>query len=232
MKKICKLPLLFLVVAPMFASVNGTLVKKNLIVEESIPTTLMQTSFFIEKEGRDPSIVLKSFAATNKSVLELTKKENIQCKGGQNRINADYSIGEKNQRIFNGYKGSISYICTFDKIENYNALLNASFDNGQRLNLSPIQWIITDDRKKEVERIVEQKLAKEALAAVAEYGLLFNTTCSLKSLEVVPNSPRPLNTIMYAKSERGYVASALENFQPMQDNVTVQLSGMIEILCQ
>jgi len=227
-----KIGLLF-VVLPIGIFANETMIKKTIMIEESIPATLMQTSFFIEKEGKDPSEVLKSFSATNKSILELTKKEDINCKGGQNRINPNYVYdGEKKGMVFNGYKGSVSYVCTFDKIESYNALLNASFDNGQRLRLSPIQWIITDEKKKEMERVSEQKLAKEALFTVQEYASLLDTKCSLKSLEIIPNSSRPLNMLAYAKSERLATSSNLENFQPTQDNVIVQLSGMIEILCQ
>lgn len=231
--KIFRVLLSFLtMIIPLCASANETVIKKAIMVEESIPATLMQTSFFIEKEGKEPSVVLKSFATTNKSILELTKKEGMSCKGGQNRINPSYISNEKNQRSFNGYKGSVSYVCTFDKIESYNTLLNSSFENGQRLNLSPIQWIISDEKKKETERIVENKLVKEALATVSEYGTFLNTICSLKSLDVVSTTPRPLNMLMYAKNERMSTSSALENFQPTQDNVIVQLSGMIEILCQ
>lgn len=231
MKIISKLSLLLLAVAPLCASVEGTLIKKNIVIEEGIAATLMRTTFLIEKEAKEPSGILKSFSASNKSILDLTEKEDIRCKGGQNRIFPNYIYhSDKKQNVFTGYKGAVSYDCTFDKIESYNALLNASFEDGQRLNLSPIQWIITEEKKKEVLKMSEKKLAKEALSAVNDYALILNKKCTLHTLEIASDSPRPLHMASYAKSVSA--SAMLENFQPTQDNVVVQLTGMVEIQCE
>lgn len=206
-------------------------IKKTITAEESIPTTLMQTSFTIEKSAKEPNDILKSFSISNKNIIELSKKEEITCKGGQNRIYPEYSLLEKNQRIFNGYKGSVSYECTFDKIQGYNVLLNTSLESGQRLNLSPIQWIVTDAKKKESEKIAEEKLSKEALRVVENYTLYLNAKCSLKSLEVISNIPHAPYMMTYAKSERMNSTASLENFQPTQENILIQVSGIVEISC-
>lgn len=191
----------------------------------------MQTSFVIEKSAKDPNDILKSFAASNKNIIEFTKKEDVTCKGGQNRVNPEYVVQDKNQRVFNGYRGSVSYVCTFDKIQSYNALLNASFESGQRLNLSPVQWIATDLKKKEAEKLAEKKLVNEARDAVIEYSLSLDASCSLKSLEVISNSPHPQYMMAYAKSERVGSGASIENFQPTQDDIVLQLSGNIELSC-
>lgn len=209
-----------------------TMIKKTIVIEESIPTALMQTAFTIEKAAKDPNEILKSFGMTNKSIIELTKSEDITCKGGQNRINLDYIVSEKNQRVFSGYRGSVSYVCTFDKIQAYNALLNASFDNGQKLNLSPIQWIATEAKKKEAQKAAEQRLVTEAQNTAVDYSSLLNAKCSLKSMEIASHIPHPQPVMTFAKAERLNNAAFVENFSPIQDNVILNLSGMVEVLCE
>lgn len=213
------------------AATNETTIKKTIVIEESIPTEFMQTSFTIEKTAKEPNEILKSFAISHKSIVELSKKEDITCKGGQNRVHPDYIASEKKQRIFNGYKGFVSYVCTFDKIQAYNTLLNTSLEDEQKLNLSPIQWIATEAKKKESEKILEEKLSKEALKVAEDYSLYLKAACSLKSLEVIANTPYSPYMMSYAKSERMNSAISLENFQPIQESILIQLSGVVEILC-
>lgn len=216
-------------VVPLCATTNETSIKKSIVVQERIPATLMQTSFTVEKEEQTPNEILKSFSSTNKIIVGIGEKEEITCKGGQNRINPNYVVGEKNKSVFSGYRGAMSYICTFDKIQSYNVLLNTSLDGGQRLNLSPIQWVALESKKKESEKALEQKLTKEALTSVSEYSDILSSKCSLKSLEFISSVPYRQNMVSFAKAER--LVAPLENFQPTQDDIVMQLTGMVEILC-
>lgn len=222
-----------LLASSLCAAANATLiVKKTITAEKSLSTLLFQTSFTFEKEGKTPDEILKSLSVSNKSLTEFLKKEDIKCVGGQTRVNPKYSFLPDNKRVFDGYQGMVSYTCTFDKLQNYNALLEVSFDKNQKLSLSPIAWKISDSAQKEALHELEKTLAKNALDAAKEYEGYTSKTCTLSSLEI--SSPdtisnTPLNGLLSAKHERA--ASFHDAFLPIPENVVVQLKGILEIEC-
>lgn len=208
------------------------IIKKSITAEKSLSTLLFQTSFTFEKEGKSPDEILKSLSASNKSLTDLLKKEDIRCVGGQTRINPKYSVLSDNKRVFDGYNGIVSYTCTFDKLQSYNTLLEASFDKNQKLSLSPINWTIPEPIKKEALKEVEKTLTQDALNAAKEYESYTSKKCVLKSLEIAsPNSyeSAPMVASLSAKTERA--TSFRDSFLPIPENVIVQLRGMLEIEC-
>lgn len=222
-----------LLASSLCVAANATLVvKKKITAEKSLSTLLFQTSFTFEKEGKTPDEILKSLSVSNKNLTEFLKKEDIQCAGGQTRMTPKYSFSSDNKKVFDGYTGIVSYSCTFDKLQSYNTLLNASFDKSQKLYLSPINWKVPEGLQKEALKEVEKVLVKNALDTVKEYESYMLKTCALTSLEV--SSPNVVgNTPMAslaAKHERA--TSFQDNFLPIPENVIVQLVGTIEIQCQ
>lgn len=222
-----------LLASSLCVTANAALVvKKSITEEKSLSTLLFQTSFTFEKEGKTPDEILKSLSASNKSLTEFLKKEDIRCTGGQTRMNPKYSFLPDNKKVFDGYTGIVSYTCTFDKLQSYNALLNASFDKSQKLSLSPIAWTIPEELRKEALKEVEKALVKNALNTVKEYESYTSKSCALTSLEVSsPNAfgNTPIVASLAAKHER--TASFQDTFLPIPESVIVYLNGMIEIQC-
>lgn len=205
-----------------------TVVKKTIVAEKSLTPTQMQTSFTIENDGKEVAGILKSFASSNNSILELTKKETIRCVGGQNRIVPKYAQNlDKKLRVFDGYSGSLTYTCTFEDIQVFNTLLDTSFGHGQKLNLSPVVWVVSDESIKKAEKDLEKDLVNSALTSVKEYESLLKTRCELHSLEIFSGSSKK-GMLFSAKAER----VAHENFQPIVEDIPMNLSGNIEIFCK
>jgi len=185
-------------------SLNAFTISKTETFKIKTPAKIMQTNFSLNIKNKNNDLIIKIF----NEVIKEVKKSKI-CKGGKFSINPYYEW-IKDKRIFKGYKGNISFNCTFTDTQKYaNLIEKIKNKKGIIFSQDEINFITTPHKKE-----LENKAYKYAINYIKYLSKTFQTKCKIKSINF-NNYYRP---ILY-----GNMTKSLSIEAPIQKNVTSKL---------
>ena len=181
----------------------GMEITKTVTLEESMVSDYYKIHIGVSKEAKKKGDIEISF----EKAIDYAKDAKV-CKGGRYNIYPKYKY-TNNKRVFNGYRGNISFNCTFKDeqiIEEFLTDLNKI--NDIRVSQGQISPTLSD---KQIEQL-EQKLEKKVYVYANEYNdFLSDVTdnkCKTSKIEFLSyNNVMPMarmasvDMVMSAKSE-------------------------------
>jgi predicted secreted protein len=227
MKTIIAAVLLF----PLLASAE-TKVTLNESVSITVEPDTMRTTLSFEERSRDDQAIRHHFNTLVKTVKHYNKDEGLECRGGGYRISPQYSW-KNNRQQFLGYRGSVSFTCSFREIGEFNAL-SADLDNrltalpGVKRNQGTVQWIVSDELALQNREQLESMLVRRIERKREHLSEIMQLRCATTSIAFSSRAPAyPVERMMVAEA-----AAPVPIEAPIQSDTTQKLSGAVEYRCE
>jgi predicted secreted protein len=217
---------------PLLASAE-TKVTLNESVSITVEPDTMRTTLAFEERSRDDQALRKHFNTLVKTVKSYNDKGgSLECRGGSYRIAPHYSW-KNNRQQFLGYRGSVSFTCSFRDIGEFNAL-SAELDTrlaalpGVKRNQGKVQWFVSDERTLENRERLESMLVRRIERKREHLSEIMQQRCATTAIAFSSRGPAyPVERMMAAEA-----AAPVPIEAPIQSDTTLKLSGAVEYRCK
>jgi predicted secreted protein len=217
---------------PLLASA-ATKVTLNESVSITVEPDTMRTTLSFEERSRDDQAVRKHFNTLVKTVKQYNDKGgSLECRGGGYRISPQYSWKNSRQQ-FLGYRGNVSFTCSFREIGEFNAL-SADLDNrltalpGVKRNQGQVQWFVSDERNLQNRERLESMLVRRIERKREHLSEIMQLRCATTAIAFSSRAPAyPVERMMVAKA-----AASVPVETPIQGDTTLTLRGAVEYRCE
>ena len=216
---------------PLLASAE-TKVTLNESVSVTVEPDTLRTVLSFEERSQEEQTIRHHFNALVKTVKSHNEEGELECRGGSYRIAPQYSW-EKNRQKFLGYRGSVSFSCSFRDIGRFNAL-SAALDTqlgafpGVKRNQGSVEWFVSDELALQNRERLERMLVRRIERKREHLSEIMRQRCETTAISFSSRAPAyPVERMMAAEA-----AASVPIETPIQGDTTLTLGGAVEYLCR
>jgi len=215
--------LLVLIFSPVFAGGSDLMINDSITMSESVLPDKMISTLSLTYTSAD-------FAAASKGMEKLAvifKSESEICTYKSYRISPKYSYDKGTQKL-QGYQGSISSECRFDKISDFDSILekvhSAASSENYTISQSPVYWAVDENILKSAQERLKLNIVKAAREKASEFSRASQQDCTVSSINF-SGSYTPQQPQLMART-------ASESTPPDQSETSVSVNASYSLICR
>lgn len=213
-----------------------TTITKSKIFSASITPDKLSTRLFM-------SITEKEYAKTSNEINSLSttlkKYENICKDSGYSIVKATEWDAEKKKNIFVGYRGSISFECTYSSPREIEKLYNEPLfkklvrkRNNVVLNNQGTRWIVSDDALSQKKEELETSAIIYSDTYTKKLSKLLNKECMTKDIHLSSLQQQPYPVAKRAVMLSEAVSDSIAPANPSKQDIDVKYSASYIFRCE
>ena len=208
---------------PLMAGADMTITAAEQVSQQVIPDVMQGFLRYQEASGSADTIKKD----LNAIIAEVKRRDpkGEQCRGGGYHLTPRYGYKDQKQ-VFEGYAGSLSFECTFDSIEPYNAL-TAAIDKVSSPSIKKTQgalnWVVSDKSREAVKEELRGQLILKAFAQAEQFSKLTGNDCKVSAV-TFGGVPQPAPITFRANAMMAEASAPTESPLLSEEEVTVEAS--------